>query len=668
MVTLVAMTAAGVLFGSAREFDLGTVEAWGLPFLVFFASFVLAQGSPLRFPGRPDSGEFTTSAAFGFALLLTAPLPAALSAVAVGTLIGNRWPGRKKPWLRVSFNVGQVVLSFAAAGLVLDATGAEVTLRGDLPPIAILGLVAAGGSIYLVNILLTRTVIALDRSQPLRTVMTRDFAPFGLVTHLLVLGFAPVFVLVLEHSVLLMPVLLLSVMATHRSTRTAMVGNHDSRHDALTGLPNRRLLDERLAELTAGPRADETFALLLMDLDRFKTVNDVLGHHVGDVMLTQVANRLSALDRIDTVARVGGDEFAFIVRDADDITILESIVELIVGTVTAPYRIHDVPLQIGVSVGVARFPADCEEVPGLMRRADSAMYAAKQASEPVCFSPQERRQAPGRLTLVGDLEKALENAELQLYYQPQISLPSGRVVGLEALLRWHHPTHGIVAPATFLNTAEHTELLPLLSRYVLELALRDHCRRASVGFPVRVAVNVSARDLLDRRLPRDLGELLDRYEVAPDLLTLEITESALHDDPDRARQVITELRGLGVGLSIDDFGTGYSSFTTLRDLPVTELKIERSFISAMEHAPVNGRIVRSVIGLAHELELGVVAEGVERPAELLELQMHGCDTVQGYLLSRPLAPTATLDWLLSHPVVDLPPFGASSLLGPSRVV
>ena len=655
VVTLVAMAATGVVLRSLRDLEFRTIEDWGLPFLVFLVLFVLAEGYPVRLLGRDDGGEFTTSATFGFALLLTAPLPAALCAVAVGTLIGDRWPGRNKPWLRTVFNVGQVVLSVTAAGLVLDAMGVE--LQRDLPPSAVLGLVIAGVAMYLVNILLTSIVIALDRSVPLWTVVMRDLASFGLVTHFLQLGFAPVFVLVLEHNVLLMPVLLLSVVATYRSTRTAIAGKHDSRHDVLTGLPNRRLLDERLVHLTTDPRQDQTFALLLLDLDRFKTINDILGHHVGDLLLTELAGRLSALDRLDIVARVGGDEFALIVRDAASNATLEAIVELIVGTVTAPYRIHDVPLQVGVSVGVARFPDDCEEVPDLMRRADSAMYAAKQAGQPVRFSTPERRKAPGRLALVGDLEKALENAELQLYYQPQISLPTGRVVGLEALLRWHHPTHGIVAPATFLNTAEHTELLPILSRYVLELALRDHCRRDSVGVARRMSVNVSARDLQDRRLPRDLGELLDRHEVASDLLTLEITGNALHDDPQRAHQVVSELRDLGVGLSLDDFGTGYSSLITLRDLLVTELKIERSFISAMGHSPANGRIVRSMIGLAHELELGVVAEGVERPAELLELSLHGCDTVQGYLLSRPLPPEQTLDWLIANPVVDLPSFG-----------
>ncbi|MEX0869586.1 MAG: bifunctional diguanylate cyclase/phosphodiesterase, partial [Nitriliruptoraceae bacterium] len=464
------------------------------------------------------------------------------------------------------------------------------------------------------------------------------------------LGFAPVFVLVWTQSRLLTPLLLITIFATYRATQTAVAGKHDSRHDALTDLPNRRLIDERLAELTSVRDEKRSFAAMLMDLDRFKTVNDVMGHHVGDQLLVEAAARLQTIEGIDTIARVGGDEFAFVVRLDDDAALLE-VASQIIEAITTPYEIQDVPLQVGASLGIARFPLHGHDAPSLMRRADSAMYLAKRTGSAIRFaSPvvtaydDEPLEDPGRNSLLGDVEAALAMGQFRLDHQPQIDVASGRVVGVEALLRWDHPDHGPVPPSRFVPAIEHTELYSALTRHVLRLALADQRSFAAAGFDLPVAVNVSARDLLDMRLARDIADLLAEAEVPADRLTLEITENALVVDLERAQQVVAELTELGIGLALDDFGTGYASLGTLRDLPVAELKIDRTFVAAMD-CPSGASIVRAIIALAHDLGLHVVAEGIETAAQLEVLHTFGCDIAQGYLLSRPLDRHRLVGWL-----------------------
>ncbi|HSK23645.1 MAG TPA: EAL domain-containing protein, partial [Egicoccus sp.] len=468
--------------------------------------------------------------------------------------------------------------------------------------------------------------------------------------HLLLLGLAPVFVLVWAHNWILTPMLLIAVYAIYRSTQTAVAGSHDSRHDALTGLPNRRLIDERLAELTSVRDEKHRFAAMLMDLDRFKTINDVMGHHVGDQLLIAAADRLRSIDGIDTIARVGGDEFAFIVRSDEDEELL-AMASQIIEAITTPFEIQDVPLQVGASLGIARFPVHGHDAPSLMRRADSAMYLAKRTGTGIRFATpivstydDEPADDPGRSSLLGDVEAALALGQFRLDHQPQLDMATGRVTGVEALLRWDHPEHGAVPPSRFVPAIEHTELYSALTRHVLHLALADQRMFAAAGFDLPVAVNISARDLLDMRLPRDLADLLAEAGVAHDRLTLEITENALVVDLERAQQVVAELTELGIGLALDDFGTGYASLGTLRDLPVAELKIDRTFVSAMG-TPSGSSIVRAIVGLGQDLGLHVVAEGIETQEQFDELRSFGCDIAQGYLLSRPLPRHRLVGWL-----------------------
>ncbi|MEX2504483.1 MAG: EAL domain-containing protein [Egicoccus sp.] len=618
--------------------------------VVFFLLFLAAELFPIRLLNRAEAGEYTSSSTFAYSLLLLVPIPVALAAIGLGTLIAERRPGSSKPWLRTLFNVGQVLIAFSAGGAVLHvfglANGADEALHG----ITVLGLVPSGLAMYSTNILLIALIISVDQRISMIQMLRNDMPLSDLLSHFLLLGFAPVFVLVWTQSALLTPMLLVTIYATYRATQSAVAGRHDSRHDALTGLPNRRMIDERLAELTAVRDDNRAFAAMLMDLDRFKTINDVMGHHVGDQLLVAAAERLRSLAGIDTVARVGGDEFAFIVRDDDDAELLKIATE-IVEAITAPYEIQDVPLQVGASLGIARFPVHAHDAPSLMRRADSAMYLAKRSGSGIRFaSPivsaydDVPADDPGRNSLLGDVEAALAEGQFRLDHQPQIDMVTGQVVGVESLLRWDHPEHGPVPPSRFVPAIEHTELYSALTRHVLHLALADQRMFAAAGFDLPVAVNISARDLLDMRLARDVAELLTGAGVQVDRLTLEITENALVVDLERAQQVVAELTELGVGMALDDFGTGYASLGTLRELPVGEIKIDRSFVAAMGTAS-GSSIVRAVVGLAHDLGLHVVAEGIETQAQFDELRSFGCDIAQGYLLSRPLPRQRLVGWL-----------------------
>jgi diguanylate cyclase (GGDEF)-like protein len=617
---------------------------------LYFVLYLLAEVKPIRMLNRPDAGEFAASATFAYALLLSAPFPLALALIGLGTLIAERRPGGTKPWTRALFNVAQVLLAFAGGGAVLHAIGATSLQNGSLPDVIVLALIPAGIVTFMSNFALISLVISVDQRVSMWHLIRSELGLHEMVGHLLLLGLAPVFVLVWAHNWILTPMLLIAVYAIYRSTQTAVAGSHDSRHDALTGLPNRRLLDERLAELTAVRDEKRTFAAMLMDLDRFKTINDVMGHHVGDQLLVAAADRLRSIDGIDTVARVGGDEFAFIVRSDDDGELFE-MASQIVEAITTPYELQDVPLQVGASLGIARFPLHGHDAPSLMRRADSAMYLAKRTGTGIRLAApilstydDEPADDPGRSSLLGDVEAALALGQFRLDHQPQVDFETGRVVGVEALLRWDHPEHGAVPPSRFVPAIEHTELYSALTRHVLHLALADQRMFAAAGFDIPVAVNISARDLLDMRLPRDLADLLAEAGVARDRLTLEITENALVVDLERAQQVVAELTDMGIGLALDDFGTGYASLGTLRDLPVAELKIDRSFVSAMG-APSGSSIVRAIVGLGQDLGLDVVAEGIETQQQFDELRAFGCNIAQGYLLSRPLPRHRLVGWL-----------------------
>lgn len=439
-------------------------------------------------------------------------------------------------------------------------------------------------------------------------------------------------------------------ITVHQALQREM--EHRALHDPLTGLPNRALLADRFDQaLRTAQRDGAAVALLLIDLDRFKEINDALGHHLGDQLLVQIGPRFAGVLReSDTVARLGGDDFAILLPSVSGVDAAVVVAHKLQAALVRSFDIKGVELHIEASIGVVVSGEHGTDASTLMRRADIAMYVAKQR-DPRVFTYDSRidSHTPERLALLGDLRRALHNGELFLHYQPKVSLSSGVVCGAEALLRWQHPERGLIPPDAFIPLAENTGLIGPLTRHVLNLALAQARRWADQGTPLKIAVNLSARNLLEDHLDRTISELLAQHGVAAELLTLEVTESAIMTDPIRAEKLFQRLAAQGIAISIDDFGAGYTSLGQLMNLPITELKVDRSFVMAMETDSSNSLIVRSVIELGHNLGLSVVAEGVESAGVLDSLTLYTCDVAQGYYLSRPLAADAFEQWCATWP-------------------
>jgi diguanylate cyclase (GGDEF)-like protein len=419
-----------------------------------------------------------------------------------------------------------------------------------------------------------------------------------------------------------------------RETATLAVSRKLSLTDDLTGLANRRSFT---AEVEGAVADERPSALLMIDLDQFKELNDTLGHHVGDELLRGVGPRLSAaVGAGDVVARLGGDEFGVLLKDTDA-DAAAAIAARLRTTLGRPYALAGISLHVGASIGIAAFPEHAQDAGTLLRHADVAMYEAKRGRlGHAVYASEGDHHSRDRLELAGEMRHALSNDELTLHYQPVADLGTGKVLGVEALVRWRHPERGLLPPGAFLPAIEHTELMRELSRRVLAMAICQAGAWFRLERPWRVSANLSATDLLDRSLVDDVGALLRRYGTPARRLTLEVTESVLMTDPARAMQVLGELRGLGVHLALDDFGTGWSSLTHLQRMPVHEIKIDRSFVAAMATEANSAAIVSSTVDLAHALGLRVVAEGIEDEATWRRLRAVGCDAAQGYHLSRPL--------------------------------
>lgn len=417
---------------------------------------------------------------------------------------------------------------------------------------------------------------------------------------------------------------------------------HMSLHDPLTSLPNRlnfqQMLERRLA-------ATGSAAVVLMDIDRFKEVNDTLGHGVGDQLLQEVGWRLRGLEGEETVvARLGGDEFA-VLLGGDDVHV-EGVVARITSDIARSVTIGDVSLDVTASIGIATSPGDGSSAALLLRRAEVAMYDAKGGLSGVArYSAERDPYSSRRLSLIGDLARALENGSLQLHYQPQAKPASGHITGVEALLRWKHPVWGDVPPDEFVSLAENTGMIKALTSFVVETAIRQCVEWRNAGTPVLMAVNISARNLLEPDLADQIARLLVQAGLPAGLLKLEVTESAIFAEPERAVLSMQRLVDLGLTISIDDFGTGYSSLTRLRSLPVHEVKVDRTFVRDLADSADDLAIVRAVVSLGHDLGLRVVAEGVEDERSWRIVQDLGCDLIQGYFLARPMSAEAMSEWL-----------------------
>lgn len=431
---------------------------------------------------------------------------------------------------------------------------------------------------------------------------------------------------------------------------------HQATHDALTGLPNRVLLHQRMhAALRRTKDTSLKTAVLLLDLDKFKEINDTLGHDYGDQLLMQVSERLGAMMRTgDVAARLGGDEFAVLVTGLSSVGEAVSMAKRVLDGVHQPFLVNGVTLDVEVSIGVAVSPEHGQTGEDLMRCADVAMYAAKREALGVqIYRASDDIHTPKRLALLGDMRRALETRDqFLLYYQPAVDTATGGLVGAEALLRWDHPDHSIVAPAEFIPGAEGTGLIHALSRYVMDVALDQAQGWAEMGLPIPIAINLSTRALMDRTLPDQVAHALAVRGLSPRTVRLEITESSIMSDPERALAVLRRLESLGVPMSIDDFGTGYSSMTYLKHLPVDEIKIDKSFVSAMVAQNKDAMLVRSLVELGHNLGLRVVAEGVEDSVTLQALRDLGCDIVQGFYIAKPMAADHFVHWLTGGAPAD----------------
>ena len=427
---------------------------------------------------------------------------------------------------------------------------------------------------------------------------------------------------------------------------------HQAMHDGLTNLPNRMMLFDRLAEALEGARSDgKVIALLLMDLDRFKDVNDTFGHHFGDVLLKQVAFRLrNQLHVDDTVARLGGDEFAIVLTSALDANAVAMTARRILNSLQQPFVVEGQVLEVGASIGIALYPQHGSDARTLMRRADVAMYATKQSNSGFTFHERDEQESrvPDQLSLVVEMRSAIERNEFELYYQPKRHLRSGLITRVEVLIRWNHPTRGLLLPVSFVPIAERTGLIKPMTDWILDKALQQCREWQDAGAPIHVAVNVSAKSLLEETLPSKVQSVLDKWNVDPRFLKIEITESSIMADPAHALAIMSMLQSMGVRLSVDDFGTGYSSLTHLRELPIDEIKIDKSFVMGMLTSDADAAIVRTVIDLAHNLGKQVCAEGVEDLETMQCLEEMGCDLAQGYFISRPVPAAALMSWLTDN--------------------
>ncbi|HEV2998126.1 MAG TPA: aminotransferase class I/II-fold pyridoxal phosphate-dependent enzyme [Solirubrobacteraceae bacterium] len=443
---------------------------------------------------------------------------------------------------------------------------------------------------------------------------------------------------------------------TFRDVRALAETRRQAMTDDLTMMPNRRHFLRRLRDgITACRASDTSMAILLVDLDHFKELNDTLGHDAGDQLLCQVGERLRGILRgSDTAARLGGDEFGVLLSDPCDIERAELVADKILKAIAEPFPIKDLSLRVTASIGIALFPEHAKDDEELMQHVDVAMYEAKTSQTGrACYARERDNHTLERLTLAGELSHAIEAGQIEAHFQPKADANTRRIVGAEALVRWRHPTRGLIGPGEFVTIAEQAGLGRALTRKMLELALKQVKAWHEEGIHLHVAVNTTVADLQDTEFPAEVAATLASHGLSPEVLVLEVTENMVLADPIRVGDVLAKLGELGIGLSLDDFGTGYSSLTHLKALPVGEVKIDRSFVARMTSDHVDAAIVEATIKLAHSIGIRVVAEGIEDETTWSSLAASRCELVQGYALSKPL-PAAELQVLLRAVPVATP--------------
>ena len=655
-VTVVVASGVAVAFALLRGGgpDLGGAYA---EFWIITAFIALGELLSINLSGAEGQTEVTTSTIFTLALLIGFGAGAAIIAQAVASFAADL--RLSKRLYKAAFNVAQYVLSIAAAGLVLAIPG-KASLTHGLPDFTAGDLVwvtAAAAVYFVVNRVVTGAVVAFATGSRVWDELTEDLG-YQLSVNGALLALAPIVVVAAERSLVLLPLLSLPMAIVYKSARVYAEKEykaHQALHDVLTGLPNRALFYDRLGTaIEAAATLDESVAVLLIDLDRFKEINDSLGHHVGDAVLQRIGPRLAGVLReTDVIARLGGDEFAVLLPGLPDGGHAAMTAGRLARALEEPLSIDqvddDLLLDVEASIGIALYPRDGRDVATLMQRADVAMYMAKDLHSGVeLYSEEQDRHSADQLRLLGDMRRALAAGDLVLHYQPRTDLTTGRIEGVEALMRWTHPRLGSIAPDVFIPLAERTGLIHALTQHAIRTALAQQRAWAKQGLDLTVAVNLSRRNLVDATFPERVRELLDEAGVPASRLELEITESAIMADPTRAIRVLRELCDMDIRLALDDFGVGQSSLAYLKRLPVSDIKIDRSFVMGMVEDESDAVIVQSTIELGRNLGKRVVAEGVETQAAHDALVSMGCDLAQGFLMSRPIEGDRIPGWVAAH--------------------
>ncbi|MET7638619.1 EAL domain-containing protein [Streptomyces sp. NPDC005438] len=649
--SVVVVSTAALLLGvsvwrlvlEGRALFPNATPGWGFALLTGIVVGHLVALGRGRWWGATGSGAALTTAI----LLLYGWVPACLVSLAVVLLVAA---ARREPWRQAVVHGAIDLLGLGAASLSLAACSVHPSVErpwhtGSWDHRAVLAvLVAVGCYLVVTRLLFWYCLVVTRRGRP--TLTRAAIVRHGLVGGAL-LGLSPLVVAVASHVPVMLPLFAVPLITLDSTLWIARARAEEQLRDPLTGLPNRQWLLERAwSALDDAERDRGRSALVLIDLDRFRSVNDTLGHLAGDRLLLHIAERLTeALPRGAEAARLGGDEFAVLLPVTGSTTSAQRVARELVAALGSPLDLDGLTLVLEASAGVAVYPDHAREAEGLLRRADVAMYEAKRDRTGVeVYEATRDVNTPDRLGLLADLRTALDAGEVELHYQPKVGF-DGVVSGLEALVRWVHPERGKVPPDEFIDIAETSGLMPRLTEYVLETALGQVARWRSQGLTVPVAVNVSPRDVHSPGFAGAVAARLARHGVPPASLQLEITEHVLLEDPQQAADTLAGLAGHGVKMSLDDFGTGYSSLVHLRRLPVSELKIDRSFVARLAVDAEDAEIVRCTVDLAHSLGLLVVAEGVEDDETWERLRDLGCDAVQGWLVAAAMPPEETTAWL-----------------------
>jgi diguanylate cyclase (GGDEF)-like protein len=641
---LLAACAAGLIFLLVRlELQSGPPRVNWLVFAAIAAGLLAGEISERWWITTGDVGVVTPRWMATFALLLVSTPVLALAAALIAAFMTS-WR-HAEPASRTVTRAATTALATGIAGLILRVAGIEgsITQYSEVGWGAGVAIVAAGAAILLVNSITGAFRIWVTDAAPLPVAAARELHG-NLAADAALLSLAPIWVIGVSYSLVLIPLLAMTSLFVFRSTRQAFDQTHDARHDSLTGLLNQRAFRSEVEARCGRRLGRDAPAVTLLDLDGFKEINDRLGHAVGDEVLRAFAQRARHMFPANTVlARLGGDEFAALLHpepggpnpDPDRIAAIHH-------GLSEPLEVDGFPIRVGVSLGVAVSSADLTNADELLHAADAAMYRAKRQRTNVEFHGTGD-SGHGRVRLLSELGAALEAHQLTVHFQPQFRISTGEVTGVEALVRWRHPQHGFVPPDEFIGMVERTELIEPLTEFVLRLAGAGALRWRDAH--VRLAVNVSARSLLDPAFAQRVLDVIAEVRLPPSQLELELTERALVTEPDRSRMTIAELRAAGVQIAIDDFGSGYSSYQTLRDLDVDRVKIDRDFVAGMLTNPRDQAIVQSVVNLAHRLGIEVVGEGVESVAIWNALVAVGCDVAQGFGIARPMPLADLRGWL-----------------------